>query len=97
MTPATHVSSHISKMAVRMPQCKFSAREVVEQVLQAGSDEEEDVVGAFSDSDRELLDSDDNYIPVHEDEWLDVSEGFFYPQGYLFGSPVKKKCDEDQV
>ena len=74
MTPATHVSSHISKMAARMPQCKFSAREVVERVLQAGSDEEEDVVGAFSDSDRELLDSDDDYIPVHDDEWLDVSD-----------------------
>ena len=78
------------------PQHVFSARQVVELVLQPGSDEEEDVVGAFSDSDTELLDSDDDYIPVHDDEWLDVSE-FFYPLGYLFGLPVKKKCDEDQV
>ena len=46
----------------------FSAQEVVQLVLQSGSDEEEDVVGAFSDSDRELLDSDDDYIPVHDDE-----------------------------
>ena len=45
----------------------FSAREFVKLVLQPGSDEEEDV-GAFSDSDRELLDSDDDYIPVHDDE-----------------------------
>ena len=46
----------------------FSAREFVKLVLQPGSDEEEDVVGAFSDSDRGLLDSDDDYIPVHDDE-----------------------------
>ena len=81
MTPAMHVTSHVSKEAARRPQRMFSAREVVELVLQPGSDEEEDVVGAFSDSDRELLDSDDDYIPVHDDEWSDVSElwGFFLP------------------
>ena len=61
MTPAT---SHASKMAVHRTQRIFSAREVVKLVLQPGSDEEEDVVGAFSDSDTELLDSDDDYIPV---------------------------------
>ena len=65
MTPAT---SHASKMAVRRTQRIFSAREVVILVLQPGSDEEENVVGAFSDSDTELLDSDDDYIPVHDDE-----------------------------
>ena len=58
----------------------FSAREVVELVLQPGSDEEEDVVGAFFDSDRGLLDSEDDNIPVHDDEWSDVNElGFFTP------------------
>ena len=68
------VTSHVSKMAACRPQRMFSAQEVVQLVLQSGSDEEEDVVGAFSDSDRELLDSDDDYIPVHDDEWLDVSD-----------------------
>ena len=87
MIPATCLTSHIPKMAAHRLQCMFSAWEVVESVLQPGSDEEEDVVGAFSDSDRELLDSDDDYIPVHDDEWSDVSEFFlffFYPLGYLF-------------
>ena len=77
MTPATRATSHVSKMAARRPQSMLSAREVVELVLQSGSDEEDDDIGAFSDSDRELLDSDDNYIPVHEDEWSDVNEFFF--------------------
>ena len=63
-------------MAAHRPQRKFSAPEVVELVLQC--DEEEDVVGAFSDSDRELLDSDDDYVPVHDDEWSDVCEFVFF-------------------
>ena len=78
MTPAMRMTSHVSKMAACRPQRMFSAQEVVQLVLQSGSDEEEDVVGAFSDSDRELLDSDDNYIPVHDDEWSDVSEFFCF-------------------
>ena len=66
--------------------CKRSCR----IVLHPGCDEEEDVVRAFSDSDRELLDSDDDYIPVHDDEWSHVNEFFFLPLGYLFGLLVKK-------
>ena len=99
MTPATRVTSHASKMAVHGPQRMFSAREVAELVLQPGSDEEEDVVGAFSDSDRELLDTDDDYIPVHDDEWSDVSEFFFTLSDTFLDylSKKKKKCDEDQV
>ena len=62
-------------------------------VLQPGCDEEENVVGAFSNSDTELLDSDNDYILVHDDEWLGVIELllFFTPLGYLLGLPVKKK------
>ena len=94
MTPAMHVTSHVSKEAARRPQRMFSAREVVELVLQPGSDEEEDVVGAFSDSDRELLDSDDNYIPVHEDEWSDVNEVFFLPPRIPFWITCQKKREK---
>ena len=90
MTPAMHVTSHVSKMAAHRPQRMFSAQEVVTLVLQPDSDEEKDVVGAFSDSDMELWDSDDDYIPVHDDKWSHVNEFFFLPLGYLFGLLVKK-------
>ena len=61
MIPATRVTSLIFKMAarrLRRAQRSFTTREAVEIVLQPGSDEEEDIVGAFPDSNRELLDSD---------------------------------------
>ena len=73
------------------PQHVFSARQVVELVLQPGSDEEENVVGAFSDSDRELLDTEDDYIPVHDDEWSDVSEFFFTLSDTFLDYLSKKK------
>ena len=75
----------------------FSAQEVVTLVLQPDSDEEKDVVGAFSDSDMELWDSDDDYIPVHDDERLDVNEVFFTPYDTFLDylskkSVMKSKC-----
>ena len=64
-------------------------------VLQPGSDKEENVVGAFSDSDTGLLDSDDDYIPVHDDEWSDVCEVvvvFFTPRiPFWITCPKKNK------
>ena len=82
MSPAT---SHAFKMAACRTQRIFSAWEVVKLVLQPGCDEEENVVGAFSNSDTELLDSDNDYILVHDDEWSDVCEFFFF--FYLPGTP----------
>ena len=61
-------------------------------VLQPGPDEVENVVGAFSDNDMELLDSDNDYIPVHDDEWSDVSEFFFFlPPRIPFWITCQKK------
>ena len=91
MTPVMHVTSHVSKMAAHRPQRMFSAQEVVTLVLQPDSDEEKDVVGAFSDSDMELWDSDDDYIPVHDDERLDVNEVFFTPYDTFLDYLSKKK------
>ena len=80
-------------MAVPRTQRIFSAWEVVKLVLQPGPDEVENVVGAFSDNDMELLDSDNDYIPVHDDEWSDVSEFFFFftPQDTFLDHLSKKK------
>ena len=91
MTPVMRVTSYVSKMAAHRPQRMFSAQEVVELVLQPDSDEEKDVVGAFSDSDMELWDSDDDYIPVHDDERLDVNEVFFTPYDTFWDYLSKKK------
>ena len=110
MTPATSVTSHVSKMAARRPQHKFSARKVVELVLllrkkDHPSDETStkkcgELVSVILDRfgmEAILWSSSICVTRSDEEFFVFVFVFVFYSLGYLFGLPVKQACDEDQV